>query len=388
MNQIVEFFSKLLDTSDFPARWHCGEWSDFHGWLYIIANLLIWSAYFMIPLFIIKYVFKQKEKARFNKIYILFASFIVACGSAHFIDAYIFWVPVYRLNALLLLVTGIISWITVFQIIKILPQVFSLKSPEALEKEITLRKEKEVELLNEIKEKQKREHELEESNKLITEQNSRLLNFAYIVSHNLRSHSSNLTSMVNLWDISDQEERNTLVANVKTISNGLNQTIDYLSEVVSINARTNAIIKKVKISDHLKHVLETLSTNIKESKAEIIINITDCDEIEYVSAYLESLLLNFISNAIKYRHPNRNPVVEINTAYKNDKPVITIKDNGLGIDLEKHGDKLFGMYKTFHDNANAKGIGLFMTKNQIESLGGTIDTESEINVGTTFTIYL
>ena len=127
--EIAEFFSKLLDTADFPARWHCGKWSDFHGWVYIISNVLIWGAYFMIPFLIIRYISKQKSKIKFNKLYLLFAFFIVSCGTAHFIDAYIFWVPLYRLNALLLAFTAIISWVTVFYLVKLLPTAFALKSP-------------------------------------------------------------------------------------------------------------------------------------------------------------------------------------------------------------------------------------------------------------------
>lgn len=147
MEDIAYFFSKLFDTSDFPARWYCGKWSDFHGWLYIISNLLIWSAYFTIPLIIIRYVTKQKQKIQFNRVYLLFAGFIIACGTSHFFDAIIFWEPLYRLNALLLLITGIISWVTIFYLIKLLPVAFSLKSPIELEKEIVLRKKHEEQLL-------------------------------------------------------------------------------------------------------------------------------------------------------------------------------------------------------------------------------------------------
>lgn len=132
---MIEFFQKLLDTSDWPPRWLCGEWTEFHGWLYIISDLLIWAAYFSMPILILKYILRKRD-VRFYKLYILFAAFILACGSTHFIDAITFWIPVYRLNALFRFVTAIVSWITVFYLIRYLPIAFSLRSEDSLEADI------------------------------------------------------------------------------------------------------------------------------------------------------------------------------------------------------------------------------------------------------------
>ncbi len=140
MDQVTEFFQKLFDYSDFPARWYCGPgWTDFHGWLYIISDLLIWSAYFAIPLIILWYSFKRKD-VRFHKIYYLFAAFILLCGATHLIDAIIFWYPIYRFSAVLLLITGIVSWVTVIYLIKAAPIALTLKTAEELEAEVESRK--------------------------------------------------------------------------------------------------------------------------------------------------------------------------------------------------------------------------------------------------------
>lgn len=147
MKQVVEFFGKLFDTSDWPPRWKCGNWSDFHGWLYIISDLLVWSAYFAIPLIIIKYISKRHD-ARFIRLYFLFAGFILACGATHFFDAVTFWFPVYRVNALVRAITGIISWTTIFYIIKVLPMAFSLRSSAELEAEVEQRKKAEEKFRN------------------------------------------------------------------------------------------------------------------------------------------------------------------------------------------------------------------------------------------------
>ncbi|MDO6433371.1 PAS domain S-box protein [Flavitalea sp. BT771] len=137
--QIADFFTRLFDDTDWPPKWHCGRWTEFHGWLYIVSDLLIWAAYFSIPLAIIRYISK-KQGLPFLKLYFLFAAFILACGSTHFLDAIAFWIPMYRLNALVRLITGVLSWITVFSVVKLLPQAFSLRSPQELEAEITQRK--------------------------------------------------------------------------------------------------------------------------------------------------------------------------------------------------------------------------------------------------------
>jgi PAS domain S-box-containing protein len=149
MGQVTDFFKKLFDTSGFPARWHCGQWTFFHGWLYITSDLLIWSAYFTIPLIILRFL-SRKHDARFLRLYVLFASFILACGATHFLDAVIFWIPLYRLSAVVKLITGIISWITVWQLIRFMPAAFAQRSVVVLEREIEQRKkaEEEVTMLN------------------------------------------------------------------------------------------------------------------------------------------------------------------------------------------------------------------------------------------------
>lgn len=146
MDQVVNFFKKLLDTKGFPPRWLCGTgWDDFTGWFHIISDLLVWSAYFAIPLIIIRYI-TTKTDARFTKIYFLFASFILACGSTHLIDVILFWHPVYRFSALIRFFTGVISWVTVFALLKLLPVAFSLKTAQELETEVEHRKQAEEQL--------------------------------------------------------------------------------------------------------------------------------------------------------------------------------------------------------------------------------------------------
>jgi len=168
MKEITEFFGRLFDSSDWPPRWHCGKWSELHGWLYIISDLMIWSAYFAIPIVILRFISKRND-IRFIKLYFLFAAFILTCGITHLLDAISFWIPAYRLNALTRFVTGILSWTTVYYIVKNLPVAFSSRSREALENEIEQRKQAEgkyknlnLELTQRVKE---RTSELEKINR-------------------------------------------------------------------------------------------------------------------------------------------------------------------------------------------------------------------------------
>lgn len=122
---IIDFFSKLLDTSDFPPRWYCGSWTDGHGWLHIISDLAVWAAYTSIPIALVVFARRRKD-LQFHRLYLLFAAFILACGSVHLIEAIIFWAPVYRLSGVLKFVTAIVSWTTVIALVRIAPQALEL----------------------------------------------------------------------------------------------------------------------------------------------------------------------------------------------------------------------------------------------------------------------
>ncbi|MNS38339.1 Signal transduction histidine-protein kinase ArlS [compost metagenome] len=232
------------------------------------------------------------------------------------------------------------------------------------------------------------EKDLSNSFDLVTEQNKRLLNFSYIVSHNLRSHTSNIQSISALIETAEtEEERFELVKMLQNVSNTLNETMLNLNEVVNIQTNINLIIENLNLKDNIDKILNILSEQIAFKKAVLDNNVAPEIFVKYNPAYLESILLNFISNAIRYSHPLRQPTIALKSYSENEKTVLEISDNGIGIDLKKYGDKLFGMYKTFHENPDSKGIGLFITKNQIDAMGGYVTVESEPNVGTTFKIY-
>ncbi|MDP2889056.1 MAG: PAS domain S-box protein [Bacteroidota bacterium] len=146
MKEIAEFFIELFSTADWPARWYCGIWTDFHGWLYIVSDLAIWAAYFVIPIFLILFV-RKKPSLPLPKVFWLFGAFILFCGLTHLIDAIIFWWPAYRLSALLRFITAIVSWITIFAIYKYLPVALSLKTTKDFDNELLERKKSELKFI-------------------------------------------------------------------------------------------------------------------------------------------------------------------------------------------------------------------------------------------------
>ena len=242
-------------------------------------------------------------------------------------------------------------------------------------------------VFQDIDAKKTKELDLLRTSNIISSQNERLFNFAHIVSHNLRSHTSNLTLITELINTSETvEEKLDLMSNIESITNSLNETIEHLNEVVTIQTTTNNSKTLISFTDTVQQVRSTISQIIINEKAQIITDFSKLERILYIPAYLESIILNLITNAIKYKHPDRNPIINIKTYLEHSKPVLEITDNGIGIDLETFGNKIFGMYNTFHRNKDAVGIGLFITKNQIEALHGEISVKSEVNKGTTFTI--
>ncbi len=235
----------------------------------------------------------------------------------------------------------------------------------------------------------KKELDVQNAVNLLSDQNKRLQNFAYIVSHNLRSHTGNLQFMVDLHEQTDTaDDKKEIFNHIKSISNSLKTTIDHLSEIVKIQTEIGKERKKLDFETIFKNIMSALESNINSTQAVIEYDFSKCPDINYIPAYLESILQNLLTNAIKYRHPDRKPVIKCYTAKEGAHTYLYFEDNGLGIDMERYGDSVFGMYKTFHQNADAKGIGLFITRNQIEALGGTISIDSKVNEGTKFTIKL
>ena len=511
MDSFIDFFSKIFDSTGFMPRWQCGSWTSAHGWMYILSNLNIGIAYLTIPLMLVLFIRKRKD-APFPKIFLLFSLFIITCGLTHIVDATMFWTPLYRLNAVLLFITAIISTITVGALYKTMPKALSFKSPAELQliidqqtAELQLAYQKlkaseeqfkalvnnnpdtimlmgknlEYKFVNdslakltnmptkdflgkrpvdvlpthphtsiytselerviqtgksthyEVKANSDkigdgyfaidmipltdkignvanvltitkdvthiRENELilketiaklDKLTKRLEFKRNTLQDFAYIVSHNLRSPTGNLIALMDIYKrTEDPEKKEFLMSKFFDVAVQLAVTVQDLSEVLNINQ--NKEVERENLS--FRTVLENQITNniseIMRLNAHVHYDFSECESINYPKIYLDSILLNLLTNALKYSSTDRTPEISFTTNIDaNGLITLYCKDNGLGIDLKKYGSKIFSLHKTFHQRADARGVGLFITKQQIKSLGGDIEVQSEPNVGTTFII--
>lgn len=514
MDEIFEIIENIFSSGGFMPRWICGQWSETLGWLYIMANIAIGLAYLSIPILLYKFVKKRKERI-FNKVFICFMLFIFFCGTTHFMDAMIFWNPLYRLNAVILIMTALISWITVLVLYRFIPKALQYRSPADLQliieeqtKDLAIAYQKlsvsenqfktlvnsnpdiitridknltyqfvndsmhkirnmeaesfigknirevqgeaddqirktfirKVESVFKTNKTETFEFELSTINQHnyfqlsiiplenqsgempedvltitrdITHQklyelelkrnidNLELLadriekkreileSFTYIVSHNLRSPVANLAALLNLLkEETDEDMRNLFIQKIDIAFENLSTTVTDLTNAVRIRQDTEIPKEELFFEDIVSGHIINLEMQIKETDSTIAYDFTACEKIIYPKVYLESIFLNLLTNAIKYRSPKRAPHIVFKSYIDEDGIIsLTCEDNGTGINLQKHGAKLFGLNKTFHEHPDAKGTGLFITKNQIETMGGTIYIESEVDKGTKFIIY-
>lgn len=229
---------------------------------------------------------------------------------------------------------------------------------------------------------------IEDHHYIIALQNQRLVDFADIVSHNLRSHSSNLEMMIQLYDESESEkEKQEVLGHIKTIAERLSETIVNLNEAIKVQSSPTPQKEIVNLHDTIERATQSLADMLSSKKALVTNKVSPEISLYYNLNYLESILLNLVSNAIKFSHPGRVPEITITVSNWKEFFVMEVADNGLGIDLSRHQHKLFGMHKTFHDVEEARGVGLFITKNQVEAMGGKIEVESEEGNGSVFKVY-
>jgi len=241
---------------------------------------------------------------------------------------------------------------------------------------------------SDITKRQKNQDKLKEMLSVAEEQNERLRSFANIVTHNLRSHSGNLSTLTDFLeeDFANLNENENYKLLKQAVEN-LQETVSHLTEVAKIKEIEDSKMNTLNLYDFAEKATYNIIALAQNAEATIYNEIDEDICIKGIPAYLDSIILNFLTNAIKYKSEKRLPIIELTSQIEDDYVVLTIKDNGLGIDLEKFGDALFQMYKTFHCNQDAIGIGLFITKNHIESLGGKITVTSTVDVGTEFSIY-
>ncbi|MCB9205641.1 MAG: HAMP domain-containing histidine kinase [Flavobacteriales bacterium] len=375
MRQLIDFFQQLGSSDAFMPRWVCGEWSELHGWVYIISDLVIFLAYMAIPVTMLIFVRKRWDDVPFKPVFWLYILFIMLCGFTHLIDAVIFYEPIYRVNALVLALTAVVSMITVGAMVYVLPKALAYKSPVELERVVD---QKTAEFKAQVL-------ELNKLSERISRKKEQLEQFAYITSHNLRTPAANLHSLLELLDsIENDEEKIAVQEKIKSSVDTMLLTLDDVSNVVRQSSpqldAAEMSFKKV-----IDEILAQEEYVLNEVEAKIDIDL-QVQTIFYPPDHFRSILQNLIENAIKYRNPVGPFRLELKTYMNGDRVVFECTDNGIGIDLDKNRDKIFKLYKTIGKENNGKGVGLFLVRNQLENLNGFINLTSETGKGSKFIV--
>lgn len=366
---MLEFFQKLLDTSDFPSRWNCGNWDSGHGWLHIISDSLIFGAYLTIPLALFAVAWKKHRELLFEKLVLLFALFILCCGIGHFIEATIFWTPWYRLSGLSKAITATISWITAIVAIRKLPEILKLPGIASLNRDLEYALGREKAMIS----------ELERSNRDLDE-------FAYAASHDLRAP---LRSIRNLASWIEEDSGGILPEENRRHLEQLQQRakrLDSLLENLLAYSRAGRNLESPRPVD-LNEVLTRVIADLEPSAPEMTFRIVN--ELPVISTHeipWEQIFMNLISNAIKHQSTPTD-TVEISSSSHGRWLKVTVSDNGPGIDPD-HFDRIFRMFETLQskDTTEGSGIGLALVQKLVSRMGGTIEVESEVGSGSKFTV--
>lgn len=361
---ILEPFSELFTTRHWPARWSCGYWSDFHGWMYIVSDLLIWLAYFCIPIIIVGYAIRKKQELRYIKTYILFASFIMLCGSTHLLDATMFWIPAYHFNTLIRAITALVSIFTVIHLIQILPQAFREKTSLVLEKEIAKRIEAEQKL---------------------RQANTDLETFAYMISHDLQEPLRKIQTFNGIAVDRLQTQPSSVAEVLEKSTHAAARLTSLITDILKLaNLNKPLTLELVSLNEAVQHARNDLELTIVEHNAKLEVN--DLPEIRGNLAGLSQVFFNLIGNAVKFN--TNTPHIQITGTTSEQGVIVTVKDNGIGIDEEYLG-KIFNPFYRLHGRKAyaGNGIGLSICKRVMDLHRGEISVKSTKESGTTFTLF-
>lgn len=381
--ELYDFFNRLFGTESWPARWNCGRWTDFHGWMYIISDLMIWAAYFAIPLAILYFIIKRRQSIPFLNVFWLFGAFILLCGLTHLIDAIIFWIPVYRVSALLRLITAIISWSTVIALIRIIPLALSLKSANELEREIEERRKVEI-ALGKAKER------AEEA--VVTKDY-----FMANMSHEIRTPINAIfgfTSLLGKTKLNDEQQE--YIQAIKSSSDNLLTIINDILDFSKIEA---GMLKIERVPFQLHELLGSLKVMFMQRTKEkgLSWDITIGDNVPNTllgdPTRITQILNNLITNAIKFTDNGTITIYVSIIEHREDTCIVEfkVKDSGIGIDKEKLG-LIFERFTQAEASTSRKfggtGLGLSIVKSLVDMQGGEIKAESSLHQGSVFTVQL
>ncbi|MCB0325262.1 MAG: hypothetical protein KDD69_16885 [Bdellovibrionales bacterium] len=392
---MIEFFARLFQ-SDFMPHGHCFLWKPEILWLHVGSDLMIALAYYSIPLALVTFV-RRREDLAFNWMFVLFASFIFACGTTHLFDIWTTWYGTYRVEGIVKVFTALVSVTTAVLLWPLVPKAVALPSPTQLRREIEQRRETELQLQqakDELEDRvAARTEELRQANLKLEEQrrelsrsNSELESFAYLASHDLQEPLRQVSSFCTLLkerygaalDDDGRQFVDFAVAGADRMSELIRDLLAY-SRVQSSEAHATELLDL----EHLvRSVVADMMVTINEAGVEV--HFESLPTVRAHQARLAQLFGNLLSNAVKYRRTD-GPQVIFGSRQGPDGLEFFVRDNGIGFD-PKYKDRIFEIFQRLHSRARypGTGIGLAICKRIVESYGGSIWAESSSGGGATF----
>lgn len=236
---------------------------------------------------------------------------------------------------------------------------------------------------------QEKGQELIDANEELTRHNHELQQFSYTLSHNLRAPVARLLGLTNLLTLEHQEatgEMKELVRLIRESSFEFDGVIRDLNKIIDVRNEFYRVKEKILFIQEFEQAKKGVGENLFEDVM-LTVDFTEEPMIYTVPPILNSILYNLVSNALKYKSTQRKLELSVKTYKHDDFVVLEVGDNGMGMNLDSYGKDIFGLYKRFHSHIEGRGLGLYLVKSQVESLGGRIEIKSQLNVGTTFFIY-
>jgi signal transduction histidine kinase/FixJ family two-component response regulator len=362
-----EYFSKFFDTSDFPGRWHCGNWSDFLGWLHILSDLAIFSAYFAIPAVLIYFV-RKRDDFPFSNLFWLFGGFILACGTTHLIEAIIFWNPIYRLSGAMKLFTAVISWTTVIVLIRYIPQILHLPSLAATNAR--------------LQESEAAAHAASQSKS----------EFLANMSHEIRTPMAAILGYADvlLGHLKDPDNRNCVMI-MKQNGEHLLKLINDILDLSRIEANKLEVELQQCIVPQLVADIQSLM-QVRATEKQLAFHVEFeglvPQTIQTDPTRLRQVLINLLGNAIKFTNEGE-VCLRVKYVESADPPVVefAITDTGIGITAAQR-ERLFKPFSQADTSVTRQyggsGLGLAISHRLVEMLSGEIDFESEFGKGSIF----
>lgn len=399
--QITEFFNKLFSPEGFPARWHCGQWTDFHGWFYISSDLAIWAAYMVIPYFLVRLLVHKRGMPMPNLLW-AFSGFILLCGLTHLMDAVIFWLPVYRLHGLVKFFTAVFSWATIIALFKYFPLLMELKTGKEFRAELQEKANIEEELqksnnnlVYEIEVRKKVELELIKARTIAEESNQLKNSFLANMSHEIRTPMNSIIGFTELLQkVNLGKRQNEFVETIKSSTDSLLTIINDILDLSKIEAgMINFEEKLLSIENILHSVNAILAQKAKEKNIELNF-VFDNDMPHFLlgdSTRITQIIMNLTSNAIKFTNEGsvQVDVKVLKFEAEQYNVLFTFKDTGIGIPESMIGT-IFERFRQAEEHTERRyggtGLGLCIVKQLVELQRGTISVESTVNEGSLFSV--